>query len=365
MPITLTELADAAGVSLATASRALNDSAHPMNKETKRRVLALAQELGYRPNLMARSLKTERTFAIGIIVDDIAGAFTPLVLRGIQDYLNEHHYFSVVINADWNPETETEAIQNLISRSIDGIIFVESRLRDAQPMLDTANKPYVFAHRLFGGAKSNSVNVDDVAGGRMATEHLLILQHRRIGFITGRKGWNASEDRLAGYRAALKHAHIPFDRALVIEGDWEMQSGYAAAKKFLQMSDRPTAIFAANDLMALGAMYAIQEAGLRVPEDIAVVGYDDREIAGLARPLITTVSLPCYEMGQRSAELLLQLLEKKINAVEPIRIPGKLIVRESSGALRAKMPLAQYITRTSPRRSAVPDKPRRKEKGRA
>lgn len=360
MAVTLTELAKAAGVSIATVSRALTDSAHPMNKETKQRILTLAHELGYRPNLMARSLKTERTFTIGIIVDNIAGPFTPIMIRGIQDYLNEHHYFSVVINADWNPETETEAIHNLISRSIDGIIFVESWLRDAQPTLDTANKPYVFVHRLFGGSKINSVNVDDVAGGRMATEHLLILQHRRIGFIAGRKGWNASEARLVGYRAALKYAHIPYDRALVIEGDWEMQSGYPAAKKFLQMSERPTAIFAANDLMALGAIYAIQEAGLRVPEDIAVVGYDDREIASIARPSITTVSLPCYEMGQRSAELLLQLLEKKIETAEPIRIQGKLIVRESSGALGAKLPLEQYVTHTTPRRLAMLDKPKRK-----
>ncbi len=360
MAVTLTELAKAAGVSIATVSRALTDSAHPMNKDTKQRILTLAKELGYRPNLMARSLKTERTFAIGIIVDNIAGPFAPIIIRGIQDFLNEHHYFSVVINADWNPENETEAIHNLISRSIDGIIFVESWLRDAQPALDTANKPYVFVHRLFGDSKINSVNVDDVAGGRTATEHLIILQHRRIGFITGRKGWNASEARLVGYRAALKYAHIPYDHALVMEGDWEMPSGYPAAKKFLQMSEPPTAIFAANDLMALGAMYAIQEAGLRVPEDIAVVGYDDREIASLARPSITTVSLPCYELGQRSAELVLQLLEKKIEAAEPIRIQGKLIVRESSGALRAKMPWEQYVTYTNPRRLAMPDKPKRK-----
>lgn len=359
MAVTLTELAKAAGVSVATVSRALTDSDHPINADTKQRILTLANELGYRPNMMARSLKTERTFTIGIIVDNIAGPFTPIMIRGIQDYLNEYRYHSVVINADWNPEAETQAIHDLISRSIDGIIFVESWLRDAQPTLDTANKPYVFVHRLFGGAKINSVNVDDVAGGRMATEHLIGLNHRRIGFITGRKGWNASEARLVGYRAALKHAHIPFDRALVIEGDWEMQSGYPAAKKFLQMAERPSAIFAANDLMALGAIYAIQEAGLRVPEDIAVVGYDDREIASIARPSITTVNLPCYEMGQRSADLLLQLLEKKIEAEAPIRIQGKLIVRESSGALGAKLPLEQYVTHTTPRRLAMMDKPKR------
>ena len=140
-------------------------------------------------------------------------------------------------------------------------------------------------------------------------------------------------------------------------GDWEVQSGYPATKKFLALSPRPTAVFAANDLMALGAIYAIQEAGLCVPDDIAVVGYDDREIASISRPTITTVTLPCYEMGQVSAKLLLRLLEKQNGAEEPIRIQGKLIVRESSGAREGKIPLEQYQTHTTPRRLLYRNQP--------
>jgi LacI family transcriptional regulator len=353
MPVTLNELAKAAGVSVSTVSRALTASEHPVNEETRQRILTLAKELGYRPNMMARSLKTDRTFTVGIIVDNIASPFTPLMIRGIQDYLKGFHYFSVVINADWNPEAEAEAIHDLISRSIDGIVFVESWLRDANPVLDLVSKPYVFVHRLFGGAGRNSVNVDDVGGGRLATEHLIGLGHRRIGFISGPAGWGASEDRLVGYRAALQGAGIPYDPTLMIEGNWEVQSGYPAAKKFLTLENYPTAIFAGNDLMALGAIYAIQESGLRVPEDIAVVGYDDREIASIARPSITTVTLPCYEMGQRSAKLLLQLLEKETDAEAPIKIQGKLLIRESSGAVEGKIPLDQYKSHTTPRRLAM------------
>lgn len=353
MPITLNELAKAAGVSVSTVSRALTASEHPVNQETRQRILTLARELGYRPNMMARSLKTDRTSTVGIIVDNIVSPFTPLMIRGIQDYLKEYRYFSVIINADWNPEAETEAIHDLISRSIDGIIFVESWLRDASLTLDLANKPYVFVHRLFGGADRNSVSVDDTAGGKLATEHLLGLGHKRIALISGPAGWGASDERVGGYRAALEGAGIPFDPELMIEGDWEVQSGYPAAKKFLSVPNRPTAIFAANDLMALGAIYAIQESGLNVPEDIAVVGYDDREIASIARPSITTVTLPCYEMGQRSARLLLQLLDKENRGGTPIKIQGKLVIRESSGALEGKIPLDQYKSHTTPRRLAM------------
>src|SRR5438045_7862675 len=135
MAVTITELAKTAGVSVATVSRALTDSPQPINEQTKLRILALAKELGYRPNMMARSLKTDRTFTVGIIVDNIVSPFTPTMIRGIQDHLNRAEYFSVVINTDWNPEIETRAVHDLISRSIDGIIFVESFLRDANPTL--------------------------------------------------------------------------------------------------------------------------------------------------------------------------------------------------------------------------------------
>jgi LacI family transcriptional regulator len=348
MTITLTELAQKAGVSIATVSRALNHSDHPMNNETRERILTLASELGYRPNMVARSLKTDQTYTIGLIVDNIVSPFTPLIIRGIQDYLKTHNYFSIIINADWNPELETEAIHQLISRSIDGVIFVESHLRGNNTILDLANKPYVFVHRLFSGTYANSVLVDDRYGARLAVEHLIKLGHRRIAFINGPDGWDATVNRLIGYREALEKMGIPYDETLIEAGNWEVQSGYPAAKKFLGMSLRPTAIFATNDLMALGAIYAIQETGLRVPEDIAIVGYDDREITSISRPTITTVTLPCYEMGQTSAQLLLQRLANQPELDAPIRVQGKLVIRESCGAAEGKIPLDQYQSHTTP-----------------
>jgi LacI family transcriptional regulator len=348
MPITLSELAKVAGVSVSTASRALNNSDHKVNEETRQRILHLARELGYRPNMVARGLKTDRTFTIGIIVDNIVSPFSPLIIRGIQDHLKNHNYFSVIINADWDPEAETEAVHQLISRSIDGIIFVESWLRGANPTLDLANKPYVFVHRLFSGVFNNLVLADERYGAHLAVEHLAGLGHQRIAFINGPHGWGASLDRFAGYQDALEQLGVPYDPELVAEGLWEVQSGYPAAKQFLALPERPTAIFAANDLMALGAIYAIQEAGLRVPEDIALVGYDDREIANISRPTITTVTLPCYEMGQASALMLLRRFDNEGDVEEPIKVRGKLIIRESCGAEEGKIPLDRYRTHTTP-----------------
>jgi LacI family transcriptional regulator len=353
MSVTLHELAKAAGVSVSTVSRVLSPGNHPVNEETRRRILALAEELDYRPNLVARSLRIERTLTVGIIVDNIISPFTPTIIRGIQDYLQEYRYFSVIINTDWNPDSENKAIDELISRSMDGIILVESFRRGSQSGLDLAGKPYVLVHRLFSRGDRNSVVVDDRHGAHLAVDHLAQLGRRTIAYITGPKGWDASANRHTGYREALDKWGLSYDPRLVEEGDWELQSGFAAARKFLSLEAKPDAIFAGNDLMALGAIYAIQDAGLRVPDDIAVVGYDDREIASLSRPTITTVTLPCYEMGKASARLLMDLLAKRPAPEEPIMIRGELIVRESSGAPEGKIPLERYRSHTTPRRLLI------------
>jgi LacI family transcriptional regulator len=348
MPVTLREIAKAAGCSVSTVSRAFAGSEHPVNAVTKERILSIANQLGYRPNVAARGLKTDRTFTIGLVVYNIASPFTPVLIRGIQEYLRQHDYFSIIISTDWDPELESEAVHQLISRSIDGIIFVESWRDESNITLDLANKPYVFVYRLFNGSYTNTVLADDRHGARLAVEHLVKLGHRRIAYINGPQDWNSSKDRLAGYLDVLEQYGIPYDPSLVEEGTWEVQSGYPIAKKYLGISDRPTAIFAANDLMALGAIYAIQDAGLNVPKDIAVVGYDDRDIASCSKPTITTVCPPSFEMGKLAAQLMINRLEKQTEIKDPIRVQGKLIVRESCGAERGEIPLEHYVSHTNP-----------------
>ncbi len=332
MPVTLHDVAEAAGVSVATASRALTNSEHPVAEETRQRILQLAENLGYRPNLVARSLRTDRTLTIGIIVENILSVFIPPIIRGIQDRLNLDGYFGIIINSDWDREKEIEAIRALDRRKIDGIVFVESWHRSSDSVLELIDKPHVFVHRLFDSYCANSVVPDDCFGARLAVKHLAELGHRRIAYINGPDGWDASKNRLTGYYEELEVYQIPFDEMLVERGDWSVKSGYQAAQSLIGVKEPPTAIFAGNDLMALGVVYALQEAGLRVPDDVAVVGYDDREFTGFVRPAITTVTMPCWEMGRTSAELLLSLCEGSIEVVDAIRVRGELIVRQSCGA---------------------------------
>jgi len=353
MPVTLHELAKAADCSISTVSRVLSNSEHRVNDATRERILALANELGYRPNMTARGLKTDRTFTIGLVVYNIASPFTPVLIRGIQEFLKQRDYFTVIISTDWDSELESEAVHQLISRSIDGVIFVESWRDETNNTLDLANKPYVYVYRLFDGDYTNSVLLDDQHGARLAVEHLLNLGHRRIAFINGPHGWVASQERLAGYHAVLAEHGIAFEPTLIEEGTWEVQSGYQATKKFLSLTEHPTAIFAANDLMALGAIYAIQDAGLNVPRDIAIVGYDDRDLASFSNPTITTVCPPSFEMGQLAAQLILDRLENQVEIKDPIRVQGKLIIRESCGAVQENIPPEHHISHTLPPESLV------------
>lgn len=332
MAVTIRQVAEAANVSVATVSRALSNSNHPMSAETRQRIVELAQKMGYHPNQVARSLRTERSPIIGVICDDITSAFTTAIVRGIQDRLKADGYFCIIINTDWNPQNEQRAIQDLAGHSIEGIIFTETTHQFANQELNLDDKKYVFVHRLFPKDYAHSVVPDETYGGRLAVDHLIGLGHRRIGHIKGAPTYYSSEDRFQAYRAALQEAGIPFDEALVEIGNYDVENGYKAAQKLLDLPEPPTAIFAGNDLTALGTIYAAQDKGLRVPDDLAIVGYDDQQIASLARPTITTVTLPCFQMGQASAELLLSLLTKGETAQDEIKVKGELIIRESCGS---------------------------------
>lgn len=332
MRVTLVEVARAAGVSVATTSRVLSRSPYPVSEETRRRVLEAAQTLGYEPNLLARSLRTDQSLTIGIIVENILSPFVSPIVRGIQEYLRPRHYIGIILNSDRDPEVEAWALRSLSTRRIDGVILVETYRRSSEEITELAAVPHVFIHRIFDSERAHSVMADDVYGARLAVRHLAQLGHRRIAFIGGLEGWDGSVKRRIGYQDELAANGITFDEQLVRAGDWGVQSGYDATRELLALTARPTAIFAANDLMALGAIYAAQEAGLRVPGDLAVVGYDDRDFAGYIRPAITTIRMPCEEMGCAGAEMLLNLIEGKTSVTGPIRIRGELRVRESCGA---------------------------------
>jgi LacI family transcriptional regulator len=350
MSVKLEDIARETGFSISTDSRVLSNSNYPVSEQIREKVLSIAGAMGYEPNIAARSLRTDRTNTIGIIVDDLLSPFTPPIVRGIQDYLNENGFLSLIVNSDWDPDQEQAAIKTLLSRPVDGIIFVEYSHRTTSDGLERSNKPRVFVHRLFGSPIKNSVVPDDYYGASLATEHLIRLGHHRIGYINGPENWHTCRARLSSYRDTLASHNLSFEPALVQPGDWETESGYAAAKDLLKLTERPTAIFAANDPMALGAIYAIQDAGLSVPGDIAVVGYDNRNFTKTFRPTITTVSMPVIEMGGVAAELLLKQIAEGRKEEEEIKVKGQLIIRETCGAPAANRTRQEPDSRTLFRR---------------
>ena len=331
MSVSLDDISKATGFFVATVSRVLSNSDYPVRDATRQRVLQAAQEMGYQPNLSARSLRTDKTDTIGIVVDDIMSPFAPPIVRGIQDCLAAHDISSLVVNSDWNPEREHAAIGSLLSRPVDGIIFVEYSHRARHAALERSQKPHLFVHRLFGTPIRNSVVPDDEYGAALAVRHLIALGHSRVGFINGPANWHNAFGRFTGYRNELEEHGIPFDPALVQPGDWEFDSGYAAAEALLQLANSPTAVFAANDLMALGAIYAFRDVDLEIPRDMAVVGYDNRDFSRIFRPQITTVNMPVYEMGHKAAELLVMQIAGG-GSVDEVKVKGRLVVRETCGA---------------------------------
>jgi DNA-binding LacI/PurR family transcriptional regulator len=215
----------------------------------------------------------------------------------------------------------------------------------------------VFVHRLFGTSVKNSVVPDDRYGAKLAVNHLAALGHRRIAYINGPAEWHSARRRLAGYKEALETLGIGVDAAYIQPGDWEFSGGYEAAKRLLTLEPKPTAVFAANDLMALGAIYAVQDAGLSVPKDIAIVGYDNRDFTSIFRPRITTVSMPVYEMGKASAELLLTQLAEGQKDVDEAKIRGELLIRESCGADESQWIHEELSAATTVRRILLNEQP--------
>jgi LacI family transcriptional regulator len=336
MPVSITDVARAAGFSIATVSRVLNGTDYPLAEDTRLKVLEVAKQLGYRPNLIARSLRMEQTHTVGIIVENILSPFIPSIIRGIHDRLKEFDYLSIVLNSDSNLAVEADAIERLGMRQIDGIIFVESHMRSSVEVSALINKPHLFVHRLFNSLGVNSIVPDDRYGARLAVKHLVELGHRRIAFINGPEGWDATANRLAGYGDELLACGIEFDTSLVHQGDWQVQSGYLLAQQLLALPQRPTAVFAANDLMALGVIYAAQEVGLNVPTDLALVGYDDRDFTGFMRPALTTIQMPCEKMGQVAADSLLRLIKGDMEVIKPTLVQGALVVRQSCGMVKGE-----------------------------
>jgi len=334
--VTLAEIAQIANVSVSTVSRALSNKNYPLKAENRQRIRKLAEEMGYKPNLVARSLQSNRSHLVGVIVDRMQSPFAAATVQGIQDGLRHAGYSISIAYSNRDQTLAIEAINSFYSRQVDGIVILNSWLHTYNdPILALQDRPFVFVNRVFGDCRQNCVGPGDRYGAQIATHHLVSLGHRRIGYINGMQDWLEAQNRLSGYQDILLKNGLPIDAALIRHGDWGVDSGYQAARELVALYEKPTAIFAANDIMALGAIYAINEAGLRIPADIALVGYDDRDFAAWIRPSLTTVRMPSYEMGQAAARLLLEQIAGEA-LEDATQIPGELIIRESCGANGSK-----------------------------
>jgi LacI family transcriptional regulator len=327
--ITLKMVAERAGVSVNTASRAINNKPD-INEETKKRILQIAQELGYVRNDTAVALRTKRTGTLGVVIADNRNPFYAEVLNGIEEAAREKNYHIILTNTQRDYKKEEEAINLLLAKRVDGLLItpVQDRDDDIKNLID-ANIPFVIVGRDFENIEVDAVYNDEVKGGFLATEYLIKKGHKRIALINGFLHKSPAKGRLEGYKKALKKYGIPFDDALVTVGDIDVKDGYERTKQLLEKGLNFTAIFAYNDMMAFGAMQAIKEKGLRIPEDIGLVGYDDIPFASLISPPLTTIRLKKQDLGVESVKLLLSRINGNRKKTKKVMLGVELQIRES------------------------------------
>ncbi len=334
------QIAEEVGVSRTTVSLVLNDVPDArISPETRQRVVEAARRLNYHPDAAARTLVSGRTQTIGFVLCQshervFADAFLPEVLRGVGDAVQESGFHVIVHSVE--DVTAPDAYVGLVrEKQTDGIILSGPRSDDRQlARLKAEGFPVVLLGQL-SDSDFPFVDVDNVGAAKQAVNHLLALGHRRIGMITNAPlAYTAARDRLTGYRRALEAAGVAYERALVRYGDFREESGFRAMDQLFGLAEPPTAVFVASDLVAFGALVAIKERGLRVPDDMSLVGFDDVRLANYVDPPLTTVRLPAYELGYRAAVLLTQLIDGEMVEKAEVLLQAELVVRQSCGAPR-------------------------------
>jgi LacI family transcriptional regulator len=333
---TIRDIADLAGVSIATVSRVLNDRPD-VSPETRETVLQVVREHGFSTNRGARGLSSGRTGMIGLTLPLVADAYFGPILSGAAEALYERDLRIVLAATLHEHDREVSLVERLMRGTTDGAILMLPEESEAELVsLQQQGFPFVVVDPREPPPEGiPCVAAMHAAGAKQATEHLLGLGHRRIGAIAGSPGWYATEERLAGFRAALAGAGILLDPELVVHSDWRLPWGTAAAHRLLELPDPPTAIFGFNDNVAIGALHAAYERGLRVPDDLSVVGFDDTNQAVIVTPRLTSVAQPLAELGRMGVSLLVRLLEgQRLDAMR-IELATRLVVRDSTAPPRS------------------------------
>ena len=333
--VTIKDVARQLNVSISTVSRAFNDK-YDIRKETRAEILRVAGEMGYRPNPIARKLIQQKTFNVGVVVPEFVNSYFPEVIIGIQEVLIEKGYQVLVMPSNECYTTELKNIKTLEDNMVDGMIISLSREahnNDYYRHLLEIGYPVVFFNRVDEAIPASKVVFDDYKWAYFATEHLVKQGYRKIYHLSGYQHLSLSRNRIRGYQKALDKFSVPYTEGYIIETGFLMEEGQVVMEKLLVDNNIPDAIFAANDPTAIGAMKAIKKAGLKIPEDIALVGFSESKMADVVDPALTSVSQPTFEIGRITAELLLrQINSEGFAAPQTVMLDGKLNVRESSGA---------------------------------
>jgi len=333
---TIKDVARLAGVHPSTVSRVINDDFR-ISEKTKNKVLLIIKKLGYTPNAIARGLKTKRTHTLGMLIPDITNPFFAEIARGVEDAANKNNFNVILCNTDDKPKKERTYLEILRGKRVDGLILGTAHIKDKSILgLEKKKFPYILVSRNIEKLNKNCIIVDDVEGGIMATEYLIKIGHRRIAHITGPLKTRSALNRLKGYKLVLKKHGIEYKDELVGEGDFKIKGGYQVMKRFLKLAEPPTAIFAANDLLALGAMQAIQKKNFHIPEDFSVIGFNDIKLASFIYPPLTTIRQPMLEMGALAVKMLIKIIEEgEFNQRKEV-LESKLIIRESCKKINRK-----------------------------
>jgi LacI family transcriptional regulator len=338
--VRLKDIAKKANVSTATVSYVLNGSGN-ISEETKKRVMEVIKEFGYRPNTIAKSLKMNKTNTIGVIVEDITVFNAPEIIDGINEYAEQKGWSIILtnmrlyktvgndfINVENCKKVAPKAFDELFNKQVDGIIYIGVHTRDMKEIINQISKPIVLTYCYSSENNIYSINYNDEQVAYNATKYLIEKGHSKISIISGLIDSEPSRGRFNGYFKAISEHNLIFNPEYVKTGNWEFDSGYEYAKQLLERSDRPTAILAMNDLMAAGVLAAAKNLWLNVPEDLSVMGIDDREFSRYHSPKLTTMSLPLSEMGRKSMEILSDLINQK-QVEHPELLKGRVIERDS------------------------------------
>lgn len=330
--VTIHDVAKLAGVALITVSRVINRSGYFSN-ETRERVEKAIHELGYVPNILARSLRSKRTNTLALILTDITNPFFTTLARGVEDTASDAGFNVIFCNTDESECEEAKYLQVLLQKQVDGFLLVPAQ---SQPnsiwQIRKHGEPVVVLDRCVPEVEVDMVRCDSEEGAYQLTCLLISLGRRQIAMLSGPQTVSTAADRVAGFRRALIEAGLPLDETYVMYGEFTLPSGYAMARRVLDLYPRPTAMFAANNFINVGALKAIQETGLEVPEDVALVCFDDLPPGMVVFPFFTVAAQPAYEMGRQATLLLLErLAEETEKPYQEVILPAEIIVRHSSG----------------------------------